>query len=62
MANTAQPGSASPTQTGYRVECPRMSDAIGAALRDAFARDLTLPDDMMSLLRKLNVGSTNTLE
>jgi hypothetical protein len=39
---------------GYRVEPPRASDAVGLALRDAFDRDLGLPDDMVMLLRRLN--------
>jgi hypothetical protein len=38
----------------YRVESPRASDAIGLALRDAFDRELGLPDDMRALLRCLN--------
>jgi hypothetical protein len=40
----------------YRVEAPRASDAIGSALRDAFARDIGLPDDMMAMLASLNGG------
>jgi hypothetical protein len=40
----------------YRVEPPRASDAIGASLRDAFDRDLGLPDDMLAMLRDLNAG------
>jgi len=38
----------------YRVEIPRASDAIGLALRDAFARELGLPDDMAAMLVRLN--------
>jgi hypothetical protein len=45
------PGS---SDNGYRVELPRTCDAIGVVLRDAFERDLGLPDDMLLLLRKIN--------
>jgi len=38
----------------YRVEVPRASDAIGLALRDAFVRELGLPDDMAAMLGRLN--------
>ena len=38
----------------YQVEAPRASDAIGLALRDAYERDLGLPDDMAAMLRRLN--------
>ena len=41
-------------QPAYRVEAPRASDAIGLSLRDAFARDLGLPEDMAAMLRQLN--------
>jgi hypothetical protein len=41
-------------QPAYRVEPPRASDAIGLALRDAYVRDLGLPDDMAAMLRQLN--------
>ena len=44
--------------TGFRVEAPRASDAIGLALRDAYERDLGLPDDMAAMLRRLNGGFT----
>ncbi len=46
-ASTAQ-------QPAYQVEAPRASDAIGLALRDAFERDLGLPEDMAAMLRGLN--------
>ena len=39
---------------GYRVELPRACDAIGVVLRDAYERDLGVPDEMAMLLRKLN--------
>jgi len=38
----------------YRVEVPRASDAIGSALRDAFVREIGLPDDMAAMLARLN--------
>ena len=44
----------------YRVEPPRASDAIGLALRDAFERDLGLPDDMAAMLRRLHRGGPHT--
>lgn len=40
--------------TGYRVELPRACDTIGTVLRDAYDRDLNLPEDMASLLRRMN--------
>lgn len=47
-------------QPAYRVEAPRASDAIGLALRDAYARDLGLPDDMAAMLRQLNRDDQRT--
>jgi hypothetical protein len=41
-------------QPAYQVEAPRASDAIGLALRDAYERDLGLPEDMAKMLRSLN--------
>jgi hypothetical protein len=38
----------------YRVERPRASDAIAISLRDAFARDSGLPEDMAAILHRLN--------
>ena len=38
----------------YRVEAPRASDAIGLALRGAYANENGLPDDMTAMLRQLN--------
>ncbi len=40
--------------SGYRVELPRPHDAIGVVLRDAYLRDIELPDDMTLLLRRMN--------
>lgn len=36
------------------VERPRVSDAIGTALRDAYTRDQMLPEEIVKLLRHLN--------
>lgn len=38
----------------FRVEAPRVSDALSLALRDAYARDLGMPEDMATLLRRLD--------
>ncbi|MGK6356421.1 hypothetical protein ACMGDH_14500 [Sphingomonas sp. DT-207] len=38
----------------YRVERPRASDAVAAALRDAFDEEPEMPADMMALLHRLN--------
>ncbi len=41
------------TDSGYWVEAPRTTDAIGFVLRDAYDRDRGLPDDMQELLSQL---------
>jgi hypothetical protein len=41
-------------QSTYRVEAPRMSDAVGGALNRAYGRDARLPEDMLALLAELN--------
>lgn len=41
------------TDSGYWVEAPRTTDAIGFVLRDAYNRDRGLPDDMQELLSRL---------
>lgn len=41
------------TNAPYVVASPRSSDAVGSALRTAY-RDSRLPDDMLTLLGKLN--------
>lgn len=43
-----------PREPAYRVEAPRASDAIGLALRDAYVRDMGLPEEMAAMLRQLN--------
>jgi hypothetical protein len=40
--------------TPCRIEAPRAGDGIGRALANAYARDLGLPQDMATLLAKLN--------
>ncbi len=40
--------------SGYWVEAPRTTDAIGFALRDTYADDRDLPDDMRDLLSQLS--------
>lgn len=49
-------GNATPHQQAQpvTVEPPRACDAVGNALRDAYGKELTLPDDMIICLRKLN--------
>lgn len=42
------------SENGYRVELPRIHDAIGVVLRDAYERDADIPDDMARLLRRMN--------
>jgi hypothetical protein len=45
-------------QTGFQVESPRASDAVAMSLRNAYARDLGLPEDMAALLSQMN-GNDN---
>lgn len=54
MSQQTSASASDATQPAYRVEAPRASDAISLALRDAYARDLGLPDDMAAMLRQLN--------
>jgi hypothetical protein len=42
------------SETAFRVELPRACDAMGTVLRDVYDRDLGVPEDMASLLRKMN--------
>jgi hypothetical protein len=44
--------------SAFVVSRPRAADAIGVALRDVYARDGRIPDDMMMLLARLNDMST----
>ncbi|MCP4615481.1 MAG: hypothetical protein GY844_03485 [Bradyrhizobium sp.] len=54
MNQTNSASASEARQPAYRVEAPRASDAIALALRDAYARDTGLPDDMAAILRRLN--------
>lgn len=56
VRHATQQGNAQPSN-GYRVELPRPHDAIGVVLRDAYLRDIELPDDMNLLLRRMNGAS-----
>jgi len=58
MARDDAPSNPYGTEPGYRVRAPRASDAIGLALRDAYERDLGLPEDMAAMLRRLSGGFT----
>ncbi len=40
--------------TGYVVPSPRATDAIGAALRDAYGSRGGLPEEMIAALRALD--------
>jgi hypothetical protein len=40
--------------SGYWVEAPRTTDAIGFTLRDTYADDRDLPDDMRELLSQIS--------
>ena len=51
---TAMPISGAKTRRSFVVERPRASDAIGGALRDAFAGECGLPTDMQLLLQKID--------
>ena len=57
MVRNASHHGNSPPQNGYRVELPRIHDAIGVVLRDAYERDADIPDDMAGLLRQMNGAS-----
>ncbi len=41
------------------VKMPRREDAVGGALRGAYARDRSLPDDMQALLDQLEGIAVN---
>ncbi|MDG2535973.1 hypothetical protein P6144_20100 [Sphingomonas sp. HITSZ_GF] len=54
MSHSSSSSASEARQPAYRVEAPRASDAIGLALRDAYVREMGLPDDMAAMLRQLN--------
>jgi hypothetical protein len=58
MARDDAPSNHHSSEHGYRVHAPRAGDAIGLALRDAYERDLGLPEDMAAMLRRLGGGYT----
>ena len=58
MARSDAPEMTQTHRPAWQVEAPRASDAIGNALRDAYERDLGLPEDMAAMLRRLNGGFT----
>lgn len=47
-------------RSAFRVRAPREGDAIGFALRNAFDRDLGLPDDMAMMLQQLDGATDNS--
>ncbi len=47
------PASSLDHNSAFIVHRPRESDAIGAALRDAFSKD-GIPEDMQALLRRID--------
>ena len=49
------------TIPSYQVAAPRVCDALGMALRNAYERDLGLPEDMANLLRRLNTADTRSV-
>lgn len=57
VRHASQQGIAQPSN-GYRVELPRVHDAMGVVLRDAYLRDYDLPEDMAVLLGRMN-GHSN---
>ncbi len=54
MTRTASSPAPEAQLRAYRVEPPRASDAVAESLREVFAREAGLPDDMVQLLRRLN--------
>lgn len=54
VRHASQQANAQQSPGGYRVELPRPHDAIGVVLRDAYLRDIELPEDMNQLLRRMN--------
>lgn len=54
MGSNAPRSPSGQRDSGYWVEAPRVTDAIGFALRDTYADDRNLPDDMRELLSQLS--------
>lgn len=59
--NPSSPAAQRP-DSAYRVKVPRASDAIGLVLRDAYERDLGLPEDMAALLNKISDRGGNNAQ
>lgn len=45
---------------GYPVEAAGECDAIGVALRDAFEREMGIPEDTLALLRRISAPPVTT--
>lgn len=54
MGSNAPRSPSGQRDSGYWVEAPRTTGAIGFVLRDAYARDRGLPDEMEELLNQLS--------
>lgn len=52
VRNAPRPQYSQP-QGGYQVQVPRQWDAMGNVLRGAYGDGSDLPDDMLTLLRKI---------
>ncbi len=54
MGSHAPRSPAGQRDSGYWVEAPRTTDAIGFVLRDSYTDDRDLPDEMQELLSQLS--------
>lgn len=54
MGSNAPRSPSGQRDSGYWVEAPRVTDAIGFVLRDTYAKDRHLPDDMRDMLAQLS--------
>lgn len=55
MGSNAPRSPAGQRDSGYWVEAPRVTDAIGFVLRDTYADDRDLPAEMRDLLNQLSM-------
>lgn len=60
MGSNAPRSPSGQRDSGYWVEAPRTTDAIGFVLRDAYARDRGLPDELEDLLDQLSQIPANS--
>lgn len=60
MVRTSSRSAPEAQPPAYRIEVPRVGDAVGVALRDAFEREIGMPDDMRAMLRRLDRASIVT--